>query len=514
MAASLSTLSDYKRLSLALSRSLREQPSETLHLIRNYCQRDLFFLLWWTCGRSDVYHPWIFDRCKEVEKNPDGYLDLWSREHYKSTIITFGKTIQDLLVDSSRTFGIFSHTRPMAKDFLRQIKREFETNSTLKMCFPDVIWQNAARDAPKWSEDEGIILKRTSNPREASVEAWGVVDGQPIGKHFYGLVFDDIVTKQSVTTPEMLAKTSEMVELAYSLGSDGGVRRAIGTRYHFNDAYRTMLDRGSFVERIRLATSDGTLTGKLAIWSRETLDMKRRDMGPYTFACQIMQNPVSDAVMGFKRDWLLHYEQAPDDIRPGMNVYLLVDAANSKRKDSDYTVIWAVGLNADQNVYVLDIVRDRLNLTERTEKLIDLHRKWKPLQVRYESYGMQADIEHIKHVQKAENYRFNIESVGGQTPKNDRIRRLLPWFEGGRVYLPQTLVYRDYEGVRRDLVLSFIEDEYAAFPVSIHDDMLDSLARLVEPDIPLSWPRSEVEDKKKDRYQLKSDRSGVSAWAS
>ena len=119
-----------------------------------------------------------------------------------------------------------------------------------------------------------------------------------------------------------------MVELSYSLGSDGGVRRAIGTRYHFNDAYRTMLDRESFIPRIRLATDDGTMTGELAIWSRELLQQKRRDFGPYTFACQIMQNPVADDVMGFKREWMLYYDEEPMEIRGDLNVYLLVDAEN------------------------------------------------------------------------------------------------------------------------------------------------------------------------------------------
>ena len=456
-----------------------------------------------------MWKPWILERCREVQENPDGYLDLWSREHYKSTIITFGKTIQDLLNDSNRTFGIFSHTRPMAKDFLRQIKREFETNTWLKKAFPDVLWEKPERDAPKWSEDEGIILRRGSNPKEASVEAWGVVDGQPIGKHFWGLVYDDIVVKQSVTTPEMLQKTSEMMELSYSLGSDGGVRRAIGTRYHFNDAYRTMIDRESFAARIRLATHDGTMTGNLAIWSRELLQEKRRDFGPYTFACQIMQNPVADDVMGFKREWMQFYDEEPAEIRESLNVYLLVDAANSKKKGSDYTVIWAIGLGGDQNAYVLDILRDRLNLTERAEKIMELHRKWKPIAVRYESYGMQGDVEHIQHVQKSNRYRFNIDIVGGQTPKNDRIRRLMPWYENGRFYFPKTLIYRDYEGVARDMVGIFLEDEFVAFPVSVHDDMLDSQARLLEPDLPLSWPKGEKTDPKPERYARKGDRKSV-----
>src|SRR5262245_47176035 len=66
-------------------------------IARFQARTDLFFLLRYVCGRADMDHPWIFERCREVEKSPNGHLDLWARDHYKSTVITFGKTIQDVL---------------------------------------------------------------------------------------------------------------------------------------------------------------------------------------------------------------------------------------------------------------------------------------------------------------------------------------------------------------------------------------------------------------------------------
>ena len=213
-------------------------------------RNDLFFLLVYLLGRADADNDWVFERCREVQASPDGHLDLWAREHYKSTIITFAKTIQDILRDPETTVGIFSHTRPIAKAFLKQIKREFEQNEDLKRIYAEVLYDNPVAESPKWSEDEGIIVKRTGNPKESTVEAWGLVDGQPTSKHFAILVYDDIVTRESVTTPEMMAKTTEALALSYNLGTREGVRRFIGTRYHFNDSYKAIMDRGTVNPRL------------------------------------------------------------------------------------------------------------------------------------------------------------------------------------------------------------------------------------------------------------------------
>lgn len=456
---------------------------------------DLFYLLLRVLHRDDIAHPWLYTRCREVEESPDGHLDLWAREHYKSTIITFGLSIQDILRDPEVTIGIFSHTRPIAKGFLRQIKVEFETNDLLKTLYPSVLWADPKKEAPKWSEDEGIVVKRQGNPKEATVEAWGLVDGQPTSKHFREMVYDDVVTQESVTTPDMIKKVGAAIELSYNLGAEGGLRRFIGTRYHYNDTYRTVIDRGT----ARLRLYDGTVDNsgditRPALWSKELMAAKRRDYGIYTFGTQILQNPKGDETQGFKREWLRHYKNANSG--KGMNKYILVDPAHSKKKTSDYTAMLVIGLGRDGNYYVLDMVRDRLSLAQRCERLIDLHKKWDPLEVRYESYGLQADTEHIEMVKESINYRFRILEVGGAVAKPDRIKRLIPIFEQGKMWLPTSYHVADVDGEVHDLVHDFIEDEYAAFPVGLHDDLLDCMARIVElgvkPDVgsgvKLKWP--------------------------
>ena len=366
--------------------------------------------------------------------------------------------------------------------------RELESNRTLKAAFPDVLWDDT-RQAPKWSEDDGIIVKRKGNPNEATVEAWGLVDGQPVSKHYQVLLYDDIVVQASVGNEDMIKKTMTRLEESYSLGRLGGVRRFAGTRWHFNDAYRTVIDRGTAKPRVYPGRKGGTEDGESVYWPEEVHFEKRRDFGPYTYSAQILMNPAADTAQGFRREWIRHYKRVSNADR--LNKYLLVDAASSKKKSSDYTAIMVVGLGADGNYYVLDMVRDRLNLPERCQRVFDMHRKWKPREVRYEKFGLMADTDALRMRMEQENYRFEIREVAGQTSKVDRIKRLIPIFEQGKMWLPETLHVTNWEKVPIDLVNSFIEHEYAAFPVGIHDDMLDSLSRICEPDLKVVFPKEE-----------------------
>ena len=493
---------DYQRL---WTESLpRLSKSDQFNLVRHLCRTDLFFLLAYVCGRVDMRNEWLLARCRDVQEQPNSMLDLWAREHYKSTIITFGKTIQDVLASHGEepimpeplTFGIFSHSKSIAKDFLRQIKRELESNRLLLELFPDILYANPYKDAASWSIDNGLMLQRSNNKKEATIEAHGVVEGQPIGKHFDILIYDDVVSPEYVNTPEMIEKTTSMLELSYNLGVEGGKRRFIGTRYHFFDSYKVIMERGSATPRLHPAREGGKEDGRPVFLSDDSLKEKRRDQGIYTFGCQMLLNPKADASQGFQEKWLRYYDNVDTS---KLNVYILVDPANKKRKKSDYTVIWTVGIGEDGKIRILDIVRDKLSLTERTRKLFELVRKYQPIEVRYEEYGMQADIEHIQTQMELEAYEFDITPVGGTIAKDDRIKMLVPKFENGEILLPRSCHYTDFEGATRDLIQVFVEQEYKPFPVMKHDDMLDALARAYEPKRKMILPNKKQPQKRTHR---------------
>lgn len=498
---------------------------------------DRYFLLTVLLNRRDLMshgtkgNRWLYARCREVEAEPDDHLDLWAREHGKSSLLTFGGSIQEILRDPEVTIGIFSHTRPIAKGFLRQVKAEFEGNAGLKALYPDVLWQNPRTEAQKWSEDEGITVKRQSNPKEATVEAHGLVDGQPTGKHYRLRIYDDVVTRESVTTPEMIQKVTEARELSDNLGSRGGREWNIGTRYHFGDTYSVYLGRGVFKPRIYPATHNGKLDGEpVFLTEKEWGDKKRKQ--PSQVAAQMLQNPLAGEDVMFRAAWLRRYWTRPRTL----NVYILVDPSKgSPSRRSDRTGMAVIGIDANHNKYLLDGYRHRMSLADRWKALKGLHKVWtrapgvQAVYVGYERYGLQSDIEHFEQMMQIEDYHFAIDEVAWPKDhaqsKADRVERLVPDLRDGRFWLPaivhrdnqsctwtyeeerEVIVYRPLQArpkVQREMeerlegyrnvrpikrinearqvydVTADLIEEALFFPAGPHDDLIDAVARIYD----------------------------------
>ena len=476
---------------------------------------DRFFLLTHLLKRADAVHPWIYERCREVERDPDGYLDLWSREHYKSTVITFAGVIQEILCNPEITIGIFSFNKPVARKFLRQAKYEFESNETLKSLYPDILYADPKKDSPRWAEDSGIVVKRKGNPKEATVEAHGLVDGQPTGAHFLLRVYDDVVTVDSVTSPEMINKTTEAWSLSDNLGArpdDGSLARAwhIGTRYHFGDTYNAMIEMGAVKPRIYPATHDGTRDGKPVFLSEAVWEDKKRKQTSSVLAAQMLQNPAAGNNAIFNKDWLKF-----SDIRPAtLNVYILCDPASSKKKGSDRTAIPVIGIDAAGNRWLLDGYHHRMSLSERYAAIKGLRKVWmsmpgiQSVRVGYERYGSTSDLEYFEESMRRDKDEFEIVELAwpreGPGSKIDRVQRLEPYFRSGRFYLPAVTkeetksqakvkaegqpfrvfspTMRMDEDKRIYSLNKNLLDEYLVFPFGVHDDLIDAISRIEDID--------------------------------
>ena len=486
---------------------------------RGLARADRFYLLTQLLHRRDAFHPWLYERTREVEAEPDGCLDLWGRYHYKSTIITFAGTIQEIVKDPEITIAIFSHTKGIARAFLKQIMDELEGNDDLKTVFPDILFREPKKQSPSWSLDHGIVVRRESNPKEATVEAHGLVDGQPTSKHFALRLYDDVVVPESVSTPEQVLKTTAAWSLSDNLKSPGKNGRSrsqhVGTRYSMADTYGHIIEKKILKPRIYATTDTGLISGKPVFLSQEMWQEILTCQLEETIAAQHLQNPAAGAMSMFQVEWLRFL-----DIRPGtLNVYIMCDPASSKKAGSDKTAMVVVGVDPQHNRWMLDGYHHKMSLSERWEALKALRKKWRSmrgvqmLKVGYERYGMTSDMEYFEERMRADGDSFEIIELAypreGGGAKKDRIQRLQPYFKRGQFYLPAAVkketkaqaelkrqgegyrvflpvARRDHQGNLYRLTKNFLE-EYTVYPFAVHDDFLDAMSRIqdMEPLAPI-----------------------------
>jgi len=450
-------------------------------LIRFFSKEDLFFFAYFVLGLKFLNNKFGVARCYEVQSEYNYCVDLWARGHYKSTIKTFVLPLWRVINDPEDRQSIYSHTREQAIAFNMRIKNELENNDFLKATFDDVFYSDPLNQSPL-HKNTAIIVKRKGNYNEATFEANGLLKGMPTGKHYTFSNYDDLVTEKSVMNTEAKNLIEERFGLSRNLVAEREVATVSGTFYSHDDLYVKLSKNPLWKTRIYPGTVDGRADGEPVLWTREQMQRKRQEMGEYEFATQILLKPVPDAQIAFRREWLRFYDEMP---RVPMRVYMIVDPSGdikyNRYSTTDWCVVIILGIDQFNNRYVLDIVRDRLSLSQRWETVKRMALKWTPCVIGYEKYGMQADLSYIDEKQREEGIILPpIKQIGGVTPKYVRIRKLVPYFEAGKIYLPRMLNYVDVEGNIRDMTKEFIEDEYDKFPKPIHDDMLDALSRCAD----------------------------------
>lgn len=471
-------------------------------VLRHLAKTDLYFLCRYVIGWEFYDHPYAEWFCQKVQDDP-WRLWLVARGHMKSLTVTCAHTIQCILNDPEKSTMILSYTAPMAKKFLGQIKYIIETNERLKNLFPDIFYHNPYRDSPKWTE-EAITIKRKTTRKEATIETSGLVEGQKIGMHCDYMKYDDVVVPASVGTPEMIEKTTKAWELSGNLGMKNAptLKAYCGTRYHYFDTYSVMMDRGIKTTLIP-ATHNGQIDGNGIYMTREMLDAELKEQGIYTFSAQMLLNPVSDKDKKFRRDWIQYYDELPKSIR----LYQIADPANAKKKKSDWTAMGVIGIDSEGNIYLIDAIHDKFSLGERYTKYLGLYDKHRPQICGYEKYGMQADLEFFKiESQRTGRMIPHIFEIGGTLSKEDRILRLVPDMQSGKVFFPRSMNrWCEYDSKMVDLV-EMILMELDNFPMGQHDDLIDMVSRIYDLRPMMPPPHKTEEQKTFEEYMRQKER--------
>jgi len=497
------------------------------------------------------YRPFLFERCEEVQREPDGYLDIWARDHYKSTIITYGMTIQEILKNPEVTICIYSYNISTAQKMLVQIRTALQ-HPILVGCFPEILFENT--NVQTWKDDEGGVhqmewssdgftVKRKGNPKEHTLECSGLVTGQKTGGHYNLLIYDDTVTPESVATKTQIDKTTSQFEMSLNTGSTANLRiRMIGTRYHLHDTYEKVIRNGTVKLRLYSCLDE---EGHSRLYSEPVLRWKLSRMHGSVVATQMYCDPQAIGSFNFLLDWIPPRIPRDEINREMYNWYIICDPAWKISADADNTVFAVIGVTGrgpDRHFLVADLMVDKISLEDKTKRLFELVSEYtnsrrKPI-VFYERVSMQSDIDHFQTEMNKNGNMFTIIEASGKPKinygmassssnmkfKDLRISVLQPAFKAGlfrfvdhsyvgfaKGKVIDNVQVRNWRGDEEDTIESFFEDEYTKYPNSEHDDVLDTLSRCVDLDVGIQMvgPDMTVPVEKKAKNPLDYYSTGI-----
>lgn len=449
---------------------------EIVGVMRALTQKSLFYFVIYILGWTFLDNDFAYALCGRVQNEGRwGTMWLLSREHYKSTIITIGETIRDILLHPTKTTCIYSYKYDSAKDlFFTPVKNELEQNELIRMIWPDVVY--LPNEKPDVWTTTSINVKGHQRRKEFTLTCASIYQ-QLTGSHYDQLVFDDCVIEENCQTADRIEQTQKQWELSLNTGNTKDLKYCIiGTFYAYGDLYCHIRDE-KLCKTVIQPCYDAN--GVPVLYTQKALEEKRRILGTSVFATQMLLDPKLGSVVSFREEDLMYW---PCKVLAGLNVYTFVDPAGEVARHRDNTVILTIGLDSADNFYIIDMIRDKLTLTQKTNELFRIKRQYNPRIVFYEKNGAAIDVPHIQQEMDRYNFRFPIQTITQNRAKGERIESLIPLFEAHRIYLPENGCWHtNWEGKSEDMLHSFIIEEYLAYPHTTHDDAIDDLANILHP---------------------------------
>lgn len=203
--------------------------------------------------------------------------------------------------------------------------------------------------------------------------------------------------------------------------------------------------------------------GRLFGWNRDYfLDIKRQNARTYWALYQ--QEPTVEDGDYFKREWFKFYTEAEKP--KNLKIYAASDHAISSKQGSDYTVIAVVGIDDEDNIYVLDIDQRRMDAEAQVDSMLLAMKRWKPITWFAEKGHITQSIGPFLRKRMLETKTYiNVQEM---TPVKDKVTRsqsLRGRMSMGKVFFPKSAHwFRD------------VESEFLKFPNSSHDDIVDALS--------------------------------------
>lgn len=355
-------------------------------------------------------------------------LLLLPRDHMKSALAAFD-IAWELTKDPILRVLLLSSTSNLAEKQLGFIKQIFESEVHQRY-WPDYIHKDEGRRT-KWAATE-ISLDHPSRKehliRDPSIMVGGLTTSFT-GFHADLIVLDDIIVYENAYTKDGRDKVKRQVSLIASIAEAKARQRVVGTRYAPNDGYNDMIemsedvydDEGEVVGQKpiyevyqRQVEDRGDGTGQF-LWPRQRRsdgkwfgfdrDILAKKRGQYLdrmqYRAQYYNDPTDPDQRPIDYDKFQYFEKTHLTLEGGywyykggrLNLVAAVDFAFSTKKRADYTAIVVIGIDAENNIYVLDIDRFKTDrISEYYTHLMKLMNRWSFRKLRAECTAAQAAI--------------------------------------------------------------------------------------------------------------------------
>lgn len=357
----------------------------------------------------------------------------------------------------------------------------------------DVRLMEDSRAAHKWNTDAG-----------GSFRAVGIGTALT-GRGADVLLIDDPI-KDDEEADSLLRRDriwSWYQTVGYTRLSPGGAIVLIQTRWHEDDLTGRLLaeaarggDSWSILELPALSDAGE------ALWpERYPVDVLRqyqRVMAPRYWSALYQQRPAPDEGAYYKREWFRTYDTEPKHLRIyGASDYAVTEGAG------DWTVHVVIGVDPDDNIYVLDVWRGQTTPDKWVSAWIDIVRHRRPLMWVEEQGQIIKSIGPFLEKSMREAKVFcRREQVASTADKPTRSRSFQARAACGRVYLPaQAPWLADFTG------------ELLMFPAGKHDDQVDAIGlvgRMLDELVPARIPAVRTKDAAGGGYRREV--SGGDTW--
>lgn len=195
-------------------------------------------------------------------------------------------------------------------------------------------------------------------------------------------------------------------------------------------------------------------------FNQEVLDGLKKSMGSVQFAGQFQQTPAPAEGIIFKREWLHNFYQTA----PGRTTDIQSwDMAFTKSEGSAKVAGYVLSRNG-ADIYIRDLVNDKMDFTESVAAVRTLSGKWKS--ARAKVVENKANGPAIVNTLKKEipgMVEFNPKGS-----KEERAMSVTPYFEAGNIHFPDPKNAPWVEDLIKDLLM---------FPKGEYKDTVDALVQ-------------------------------------